>query len=61
MLFLQALPLNVDLDIAQVSSVTRQPPSKAMAVVNKLKSAHKVVVLDDVLDIGRARYKRIAL
>lgn len=59
--FLEALPLNVDLDIAQVSSVTRQSPGTAIAVMNKLMGAHKVEVLEDVLEIGRARYKRVAL
>ena len=61
LIFLQALPMDVDLDIAQVSSATRVPPTKALDVVRKLKGANKVEEISDVLDIGRSRYKRVAV
>jgi len=55
--FLRALPVNVDLDLAQVSAATEIMPRKARAILNHLVDARKVESVDS--DLG-TRFRKLA-
>lgn len=57
---LEALPVYVDLDVAQVSGRAGMKPAEVKTVLAKLTAAHKVELADSLPTSSRPRYRRLA-
>jgi predicted ArsR family transcriptional regulator len=57
---LRALPVGVDLDLAQVTSAAKLMPSQTRPVLRRLVEEHAVEVVREEAIAGRPRYRRRA-